>query len=165
MAQTSKSFRHLGSWWKPGTRLVGKSRMHVHGPHRSTRLPAREIAFAPGSLHQHLIVRVIDIPPFQCKTLTELILSIVGHLSGFFLVPCGTVARTFKPSFYLTRLNIQSSEEDDGAASGEILYPDKWPTVPKPSRVSRAPSLVFSNLRAPVMGPGYSVSLQGRAGR
>ena len=28
------------------------------------------------------------------------------------------------------------------------IYPDKWPTVPKPSRASRAAFLVFSNLRA-----------------
>jgi hypothetical protein len=94
---------------------------------------------APGSLHQHLIVRVIDIAPFQCKTLTELILSIVGQLSGFFLVPCGTVARTSNhPSTSLGLIfsHLRKTMEPRVAKSFIPIYPDKWPTVPKPSRVS-----------------------------
>jgi hypothetical protein len=147
MAQTSKSFRYLGSWWKPGTRLVGNRRMHVHGLHRSTRLPARETAFAPGSSHQHVIVRVIGVAPFQRKTLSELILSMVGHLSGFFLVPCGTVARTSNhPSTSLGLIfsHLRRTMEPRGAKSFTPISP----SVPKPSRVSRAASFVFSNLPA-----------------
>jgi hypothetical protein len=49
------------------------------------------------------------------------------------------------------RRESQSAEKDNGAASCKFfvpIYPNNLPTVPKPSKGSRTPSLVFSNLPA-----------------